>query len=135
MDGKRQDGTPDEKLVLIVDDDESVWDVLRFIVSKEGFRAERAADGEEALDKTRSLRPVLVILDLMLPKSGGYEVLRELQTDHTANIPVVIVSGRRLDRTTLAILKSEPNVREFLEKPVDPQALKNVLHSLLRAGG
>lgn len=135
MDGKRQDGTPEEKLVLIVDDDESVWDILQFIVRKEGFRAERAADGEEALDKTRLLRPALVILDLMLPKSGGYEILRELQTDHTAAIPIVIMSGRRLDRTTLAILKSEPNVREFLEKPVDPQALKSVLNSLLGTGG
>ena len=135
MNGQQQSGNPEEKLVLIVDDDESVWDILYFIVRKEGFRVEKAVDGDEAMAKAKLLRPSLIILDLMLPKTGGYEILRELQTDHTAKIPIVIVSGRRLDRTTLDILKNEPNVKEFIEKPVSPQALRGVLHSILGTGG
>ncbi len=129
MNGKQQE--VEEKLVLIVDDDESVCDILCFIVRKEGFRVEKAVDGEEAMAKARLLHPSLIILDLMLPKTGGYEILRELQTDHTANIQVVIVSGRRLDQTTLDILKNEPNVKEFIEKPVSSQALRGVLRSIL----
>jgi len=137
MDGwgmKQQWGTekPEDKLVLIVDDDEAVWDILYFVVRKEGFRVEKATDGEEAMVKAGLLHPDLIVLDLMLPKAGGYEVLRGLQTDHTANIPIVIVSGRRLDHTTRDILKTEPNVKEFLEKPVSPNTLRAVLHGILK---
>lgn len=135
MSEKQQAAGPEGELVLIVDDDEAVWDILCFIVSSEGFRVEKAVDGTEAMTKAKLLRPALIILDLMLPKAGGYEILRELQTDHTADIPIVIVSGRRLDRTTLDILKNEPNVKEFIEKPVSPQLLKGVLHGVLGTGG
>ena len=62
-----------DKLVLIVDDDKDIRDILAIIVSKEGFRVETAQDGEEAQAKTRALLPDLVLLDLMLPKSGGFE--------------------------------------------------------------
>lgn len=125
-------GNPEEKLILIVDDDESVWDLLYYIVRKEGFRTEKATDGEEALHKARVLHPQLMILDLMLPKSGGYEILRELQDGDTSGIPIVLVSGRAMDRTTLEVLKQESNVKGFLAKPVEPQALAALLHTLLK---
>lgn len=125
-------GNPEEKLILIVDDDESVWDLLYYIVRKEGFKVEKATDGQEALDKTRLLHPQLILLDLMLPKSGGYEILRELQYGDTAGIPIVLVSGRSMDHTTQEILKQEPNVKGFMEKPVTPQVLAALLHTLLK---
>lgn len=125
-------GKPADKLVLIVDDDESVRELLEFIVKKEGFRIEKAADGEEALTKARSVNPDIILLDLMLPKYGGFEILRELQTDETAGIPIVIITGRYTDRSTSEMIKQEPNVREFIEKPVKPQILTSLLHKLLR---
>jgi len=124
-------GRPAEKLVLIVDDDESVRELLEFIVKKEGFRIEKAADGEEALTKARAVNPDLILLDLMLPKYGGFEILRELQTDETSGIPIVIITGRYTDRSTSDMIKQEPNVREFIEKPVKPQILTSLLHKLL----
>lgn len=125
-------GNPEDKLILIVDDDESVWDVLYYIVRKEGFRVEKASDGAEAMEKARLLHPALIILDLMLPGSGGFEVLRELQAEDTLDIPIILVSGRRMDLSTLEMLKHESNVKEFLEKPVKPQVLAALLHSLLK---
>lgn len=125
-------GDPEDKLILIVDDDESVWDVLYYIVRKEGFRVEKASDGAEAMEKARLLHPALIILDLMLPGSGGFEVLRELQAEETLDIPIILVSGRRMDLSTLEMLKHESNVKEFLEKPVKPQVLAALLHSLLK---
>ena len=124
--------SPEEKLILIVDDDESVWDLLYYIVCKEGFRIEKAIDGEEALNKARLLRPQLILLDLMLPKCGGLEIVRELQAGDTSDIHIVLVSGRSMDRSTLVMLKQEPNVRDFLEKPVKPQVLSALLHTLLK---
>lgn len=125
-------GKPADKLVLIVDDDESVRELLEFIVKKEGFRIEKAADGEEALTKARTVNPDIILLDLMLPKYGGFEILRELQTDETSGIPIVIITGRYTDRSTSEMIKQEPNVREFIEKPVKPQILTSLLHKLLR---
>lgn len=125
-------GNSEEKLILIVEDDDSVWDLLYYIVRREGFKTEKASDGKEALDKARTLHPQLILLDLMLPKFGGFEIARELQEGDTANIPIVIVSSRNLDRSTLEMLKQEPNVKDFLEKPVKTQVLTALLHSLLK---
>jgi len=125
-------GRPADKLVLIVDDDDSVRELLEFIIKKEGFRIEKAADGEEALNKARSANPDLILLDLMLPKFGGFEILRELQSDETSGIPIVVITGRYTDRSTSDMIKQEPNVRDFIEKPVKPQILTALVHKLLK---
>jgi len=124
-------GKPADKLVLIVDDDESVRELMEFIVKKEGFRVEKAADGEEALKKARAVCPDLMLLDLMLPKYGGFEILRELQDDETVSMPIVIITGRYTDRSTSEMIKQEPNVKDFIEKPVQPQTLIALIHKLL----
>ncbi len=123
---------PADKLVLIVDDDESVRELISFVVTKEGFRVEKAVDGEEALQKARQVSPDIILLDLMLPKFGGFEILRELQSDETAGIPIVVITGRYTERSTSDMIKQEPNVRDFIEKPVKPQALAAVLHKILK---
>lgn len=125
-------GNPGEKLILIVEDDDSVWDLLYYIVRREGFKTEKASDGKEALDKTRLLHPELILLDLMLPRCGGFEIARELQTGDTADIPIVMVSSRSMDRSTLEMFKQEPNIKDFLEKPVKSQVLAALLHTLLK---
>jgi two-component system response regulator AdeR len=124
-------GRPADKLVLIVDDDDSVRELIEFIIKKEGFRIEKASDGEEALTKARAVNPDLILLDLMLPKFGGFEILRELQSDETGSIPIVIITGRYTDRSTSEMIKQEPNVRDFIEKPVKPQVLTALVHKLL----
>lgn len=125
-------GNPGEKLILIVEDDDSVWDLLYYIVRREGFRTEKASDGKEALDKARLLHPALILLDLMLPKCGGFEIARELQEGDTSDIPIVILTSRSLDRSTSEMLRREPNIKDFLEKPVKTQVLAALLHSLLK---
>ena len=125
-------GNPGEKLILIVDDDDSVRELLDFVVRKEGFKVQKAVDGEDALAKARSLHPDLMLLDLMLPKFGGFEILRELQGDDTSDIPIVIITGRYTDRSTSEMIKQEPNVKDFLEKPVKPAVLTALLHTFLK---
>ncbi|MDA8325037.1 MAG: response regulator [Nitrospiraceae bacterium] len=124
-------GDPAEKLILIVDDDDSVMELFDFVARKEGFKTVKATSGEAAIKTARLLRPALVLLDLMLPKPGGFEVMRELQNDDTSDIPIVIITGRLLDRSTLELIKQEPNVKDCLEKPVEPQVLAALLHTLL----
>ena len=123
---------PADKLVLIVDDDASVRELLVFLIKKEGFQLDTAADGEEALRKSQQLSPDLILLDLMLPKLGGFEILRELQDDATAGIPIVIITGRYTERSTSDMIKQEPNVIEFIEKPLKPQLLLSAIHKILK---
>lgn len=125
-------GKPSEKLVLLVDDDESLLDLMEHVVKKEGFRTDRAADGNEALRKAQALNPDLIVLDFMLPGMGGYEVLRQLQAAGCGDIPIVIVTGRQMDRQSVDMVRQESNVKEFLEKPVRPAIMASHLHRILR---
>jgi len=122
-------GNPEEKTILIVDDNDAVWDLLYYIVRKEGFRVEKATDGKEAIDKARMLRPGLIILDLA--PQAGFETMRELQADDTVNIPIILLSDRRLDQATLELITQEPNIKGFMQKPVDAQPLTALLHKIL----
>jgi DNA-binding response OmpR family regulator len=121
-----------DKLVMIVDDDESVVDLLEFVVKKEGFRVARSLDGEDGLKKIQAMLPDIILLDLMLPRYGGFEVLRQLQSGDTANIPIIIITGRYTDRTTAEMIRQESNVMDFMEKPIKPALLAMALHKLLK---
>jgi|GEM_PF-397588 len=124
---------PGGKLILVADDDEAVMELLVFLARKEGFRTETAADGVEALKKAKGLRPDLILLDLMLPKYSGFEILRELQGDDTSDIPIIILTGHPTDRSTSEMIEREPNVKDFMQKPVKHQVLAALLHKHVKA--
>lgn len=122
---------PGQKLVLMVDDDESLLDLMEHVVKKEGFRTDRAADGPEALRKVQALAPDVIILDMMLPGLGGYEVMRQLQAGGNGDVPIIVVTGRQMDPAGIKLIREESNVKEFLSKPVRPAVLTSALHRLL----
>lgn len=130
--GQAKLANPADKLVLLVDDDESLLDLMEHVVKKEGFRTDRAADGNEALRKAEALTPDLIILDFMLPGMGGYEVVRALQASGNGNIPVIIVTGRHMGSKNVDIVRMEPNVKDFMEKPLRPALLASALHTSLK---
>jgi DNA-binding response OmpR family regulator len=123
---------PKDKLVLLVDDDESLLDLMEHVVKKEGFRTDRAVDGVEALRKVEALKPDLLLLDFMLPGMGGYEVLRELQAQGNGGIPIIVITGRHMDRKNVSLVRIEPNVKEFMEKPLRPAFLSATIHNILK---
>lgn len=122
---------PASRLVLIIDDDESLLDLMTHVVKKEGFRVDRAVDGNECLRKVEALSPDLLVLDFMLPGMGGYEALRELQARGCGDIPIIVVTGRAMDGQSIELVKQEPNVKDFLTKPVRPAQLAAALHRIL----
>jgi DNA-binding response OmpR family regulator len=123
---------PAEKLILLVDDDESLLDLMEHVIKKEGFKTDRAVDGTEALRKVDACTPDLILLDLMLPGKAGYEVVRELQASDAARTPVILITGRSIDRKNMELVRAEPNVRDFLQKPVKPTQLATLLHAILK---
>ena len=125
-------GEPSDKLILLVDDDESILDLMEHVIKKDGFRTDRASDGAEALRKVEALSPDLMLLDLMLPGKGGYEVVRELQATESARMPVIVITGRNIDRKNVDMIRREPNVREFMQKPLRPAILATTIHNILQ---
>jgi CheY-like chemotaxis protein len=123
---------PGEKLVLLVDDDDSLLDLMEHVVKKEGFRTDRAGDGPEALRKAQALTPDALILDMMLPGLGGYEVLRQLQSVGCGDIPIIVVTGRLMDPAGIELIRQESNVKMFMAKPVRPAVLTAALHRILK---
>lgn len=80
--------------VLIVEDDRFLSSMLKTNLEKEGFNIEQAFEGEEGLAKLKSSKPDLVLLDLMMPKMSGFELLEHVVTDPELNTtPVIVISN------------------------------------------
>ncbi|OWK26772.1 MAG: hypothetical protein US76_03570 [Parcubacteria group bacterium GW2011_GWA2_38_13b] len=82
------------KTILFVEDEPTLQKVAGEILRQEGFIVKSATDGEEALRLIKTEKPDLVLLDLILPKKDGFEVLKEIKSDtQTKNIPVIILTN------------------------------------------
>lgn len=88
------------KSVLIVEDDEDLASLARRWLEREGYAVEQAADGAAALERlARDPLPALVLLDVMLPKVDGFEVLKRLRADpRAAALPVVMITSFSRDK-------------------------------------
>lgn len=119
------------KLVLIVDDDETLLDLMTHLLKSEGFRTERATDGIEALRKVEALKPDAILLDFMLPEMGGLEAARELTRRGFGHTPIVAITGRQMNEESMEAVRAEKNIREFLLKPVKTAEVAALLHRML----
>ena len=82
------------KKILIVEDEEIMIDLLQRKLAKEGFEILIARDGEEGLKAMREKPPDIVLLDIIMPKMGGFEVMEEMQKDkELKKIPVIVISN------------------------------------------
>ena len=125
---------PGNKKILVIDDDKSACVFFKSLLNIEGFRVETAYEGEAALRlmKSSSYHQFdLAILDLLMPKYSGYEVLKELQKPGYQDVPIFIATAKVLDQGTVEMLNSESNVREFCAKPVNTKAFKGKIHEIL----
>lgn len=120
----------EKKKVLIVDDDPSNSSFFEILLLKEGLDFVTVSNGKDALQflkKESAALFNLLILDLMLPGFSGTEVLTELKKEIYQQLPVLIVTARTLDEEAYAHLKSEPNVLEVLEKPIDHLRFRQIV--------
>jgi len=82
----------EKEKVLIIEDEQPLLELLSAKLKKEGYQVEYAYDGEEGLEKIRNFEPDLVLLDIVMPKVDGYEVLEKMSADNS-QIPVIIISN------------------------------------------
>lgn len=115
--------------VLIADDDPSIRRVLALSLQKEGYRTADACDGGEALEAMRAGEADLVLLDLMMPKVTGWDVLTErAAAPELLKIPVIVITAERGDR--LAKIQDD-GLCALLTKPFELQTLRALVKSCL----
>lgn len=117
-------------VVLVAEDDPSVRMTIEFVLKDEGFEVLLAEDGEMALQVARDSLPDVILLDQIMPKMGGKEVLTALR-DHepTSGIPVVVLTG---------MARGEPGDwpgAHFVGKPFSPDALVARIRKILDTHG
>lgn len=111
--------------IIIIEDDSLLRSLYEDIFKFDGYEVAVAADGEEGLEVVREFRPTLILLDIMMPKMNGLEVLKKIKSDpETKNIPVIILTnlaGETDAKTALTlgavkyIVKSSYNPKEISE--------------------
>ena len=116
------------ELVLVVDDEKTLVKALKFNLEKEGFRVEAAYDGEEALDKVYSLKPDVVVLDLMLPEVDGFEVCRQIRKK--LEVPIIMLTARSEDIDK--VLGLELGADDYMTKPFNSRELVARIKAILR---
>ena len=109
-----------KKTILIVEDEKNIVDILRFNLQREGYDTMEAYDGEDGLEKARSGKPDLILLDVMLPRMNGFDVCRALR-EEGSNVPVVILTAR--EEETDKVLGLEIGADDYITKPFSMREL------------
>ena len=117
-----------ESRILVVDDDKNICELIRLYLQKEGYTVEIANDGLAALEKFSQNPPAAVVLDIMLPKIDGIEVLKRMRK--AGNIPVIMLTakGEVFDK----VLGLELGADDYMVKPFEPKELVARLKAVLR---
>ena len=114
--------------ILIVDDDPHIREVMRFALTKAGYRVSEAADGSAAYALIQAEPPALVVLDIVMPEDDGLTLCRKIRTN--SRLPIIFVSSRdeELDR----VLGLELGADDYLTKPFSPRELAARVAAVLR---
>ena len=115
--------------ILIADDTRAIRSALQILLEEEGYAVRVASDGEEALAELRRCRPDLLLLDIMMPKKNGYQVLKQIRRDDP-QLPVIFLSakGSPADVALGLDLGSD----DYLPKPFDNEVLVSRIKAVLR---
>jgi two-component system OmpR family response regulator len=118
--------------VLLVEDDERLAELIAEYLGRNGLEVHWVRRGDLAIEKTYELDPDLVVLDVMLPGTDGFEILRELRA-RGATLPVMILTAR--DEDFDRVVGLELGADEFIPKPVQPRVLLAHIRAMLRRAG
>ena len=117
-----------EKTVLVVDDEPNIVELVRLYLQKDGFKVVAARDGHEALRLVRTVRPSLLVLDIMLPGVDGWEVCRQVRRE--SDVPIIMLTARSDDVDKIVGL--EIGADDYLAKPFNPRELIARVKAVLR---
>jgi DNA-binding response OmpR family regulator len=116
--------------LLLVEDDAAIRTALQLALTRQGHQVAVAASGEEALASYKTVRPDLIVLDVMLPGVDGFEVCRQIR--RTEQLPIILLTARSDDIDVVVGLESGAD--DYVVKPVQPRVLDARIRAVLRRG-
>ncbi len=121
----------DKQTILVVDDEEDLLDLIEYNLQKEGFNVLKAEDGKEGLDMAREHNPNLVLLDIMMPKMDGLEVIEHIRDDEKLkHIPIIFLTARGDEKTEVQGLDKGGD--DYITKPISTTKLISRIKAVLR---
>jgi len=105
--------------ILVVDDERPIAEIIKYNLQKEGFEVQTAYDGEEAIKMVHKMNPELIILDIMLPKKNGFEVLKEIRMEFV--MPVIMLTAKEEENDKITGL--ELGADDYITKPFSNKEL------------
>jgi two-component system, OmpR family, alkaline phosphatase synthesis response regulator PhoP len=119
------------KKVLIADDEPDILEIIKYNLSAEGYDVITAKDGSEAIDKARQTKPDLIILDIMMPKKTGVEVMEYLRSQPEFQETLIIFLTAMSDENS-HIKGFETGADDYVTKPISPKVLMSRVNALFR---
>ena len=117
-----------DKLILIADDNKDIVDILKAYAQKEGYKCICAYDGEQALKMYKEFNPILILLDVMMPKMNGFDVCRQIR--QTSSVPIIIVSAKNEEAER--IMGLDIGADDYIPKPFSPREVMTRVKAVLR---
>lgn len=114
--------------ILVVDDERPIAEIIRYNLQKEGYEVQTAYDGEEAIKMVHKMNPELVILDIMLPKKNGFEVLKEIRIQYV--MPVIMLTAKEEENDKITGL--DLGADDYIVKPFSNKELIARVNANLR---
>jgi len=118
--------------IMIVDDNKDIAQTLKDIMEMENHRTELAFNGEEFLDKVDSLKPDLVLLDVMMPGLKTKDILAKLKEKELGNLKIILVTVVRFSEQEQKTLMKEFNIKGYVTKPFDVPDLVNTVRGVIQ---
>ena len=120
----------DRQKILVIDDEASIRQIVETRLKLAGYEVITAADGVEALEQASTHQPNLIVLDIMMPKLDGFQLLRVLRGDpNSADTPLILLTALPEDKGKYAGILSGAD--QYLVKPVRPVALLQAIQTAL----
>ncbi|AHF06593.1 response regulator transcription factor [Desulfitobacterium metallireducens] len=116
------------KTILIADDHEDILEIMQRYVIKEGYTPLLAHDGEEAIQKFNESPPILLLLDVMMPKKDGFDVCRKIR--ETSNVPIIMITAKGEDGDR--IMGLDIGADDYIVKPFSPAEVMARIRAILR---
>jgi two-component system alkaline phosphatase synthesis response regulator PhoP len=120
-----------QKKILIADDEPDILEIIGYNLTKEGYQVSTAKDGDDAITKAKSVKPELIILDIMMPKKNGVEVCEILRSKQDFKDTRIIFLTALNDETS-HIKGLETGADDYISKPISPKVLLSKVNALFR---
>ena len=118
-------------LLFVVDDEPDILEIIQYNLRSEGYEVATAADGDDGLQKAKTFKPDLIILDVMMPFLNGFEACRQLRQIPNFQKTLIIFLTALSDETT-EVKGLESGADDYISKPIRPKALISKVNSLFR---